>query len=279
MNDQPKKKSSWLKRILIGLGVLAGVIILAVIGLILYLDPIVKSAIEKGAPAALGCKATVGKISVRPLRGQILIQDLKLGSPEGYKEEEMFAIKEFRVKINVASVLGKETEPIVINEIIIHSPKIAYEVVNGKANFEKVMERFPKSDKPDKPKDDKKPARKIIIDHVEFLDGQVNVRAPYTFNHTIPLPLPSVEINDIGRQNNGITAVQAVSAILAQLASTVTELVTGSMKQLEEEAAKILKSAGDVGKAARDAGKNVIDAGKDAVDATKDAVKGLKELF
>jgi hypothetical protein len=281
-------KKSPAKKILRVLGIVAAVVVVVVAGIFVFLDSIIKNAIEQGAPAAIGCKATVEKISVKPFSGRVLVKNLKIASPPGYEEPEMFAIDEFRVKVSVGSVL-KKSGPILVNEVIIHGPKIAYEVVNGKSNFETVMARFPQSDKPEKekPKDDKGPGRKVIIDLVEFKDGQVNVRAGYTLGQTIPLPLPSLTLRDIGRASGGVTAVQAMAHVLGNLASVITNLVTDSMKFITDQASNLAKGAAEAGKAVldagKDAGKAVLDAGKDAgkavLETGKDAVKGLRDLF
>jgi len=258
-----------MKKILKILGVILAAIVLLLIVLLWRIDSVVKTAIEKGAPAALGCKATVEKVSVKPFSGRVMVKNLKLESPEGYKTE-MFTIEEFRVKMDIRSLFKKDSEPIVINEVIIHKPQIAYEVVGSKSNFQVIMDRFPKSDKPDKPtpKDDKKPARKVIIDLVEFRDGQVNVRAPYTLGQTVPLPLPPLKLENIGRNSNGVTAVQAVSNILGSLASCVTDLVTDSAKFIADQAKNLATGALDVGGKA-------IDAATDAVKDAAGAIKGL----
>ena len=270
------KNPKILKRILLSLGFLAAMIVIAVVCLFIFIDSAIKTAIEKGAPAALGCKATVEKVSVKPFKGHVMVKNLKIASPEGYVEPELFAIEEFRVKVDVGSVLKGGDAPIIINEVIVHGPHIAYEVVNGKTNFEKIMERFPKDDTPEKPKDKKAPGRKVIIDLVEFRDGQVNVRAGYTLGYGIPLPLPSLTLKDIGRASGGVTAVQAIASVLGSLASSITELVTSSAKFIGEQAKNLAEGALDAGKAALDAG---ADAGKAVLNTGKSAVEGVKGLF
>ena len=267
------------KRILTGIGIFAAVVVIVIVGAFLFLDSILKGAIEKGAPRIIGCKATVEKISVKPFSGRVLVRNLKIASPEGYVEPELFAIEEFRVKMDVGSVLKGGDKPIVINEVVITGSVISYEVVNGKPNFEKIMERFPKDDAPEKPKDNKKPGRKVIIDRVEFRDGTVNVRAGYTLGYGVPLPLPRLELNDIGRASGGVTAVQAVGNVLGNLTTSVTNLVLDSAKFIEDQAKNFAKGALEVGKdalnAGKEAGKAALDAGKDAVEATGDALKKL----
>ena len=280
-----------MKKILRIIGIVAVVLVVAIIGLFIFLDSAIKTAIEKGAPTVIGCKATVEKVSIKPFSGRVLVKNLVIESPPGYEEPALFAIEEFRVKVDVGSVL-KKSGPIIINEVIIEKPLIAYEVKGSKSNFQHIMERFPKDDAPEKekPKDVKTPGRKVIIDHIKFADGQVNVRAGYTLGYGIPLSLPGLELRDIGRSSNGVTAVQALSNVLGNLASDVTNLVTDSMKFITEQAGNLAKGvtdaakgAVDAGKAAvdatKDAGKAVLDSGKDAADAAKDAVKGIKKLF
>jgi hypothetical protein len=269
------KNPKLLKRILAGLGIFLAVVLILIVGVFVFLDSIIKNAIEKGAPAFLGCKATVEKISVKPFSGRVLVKNLKLASPAGYAEPEMFAIGEFRLKVDVGSVL-KKNGPVVINEIIIHEPLIAYEVVGSKSNFQHLMDRLPKSDAPEKPKDEKKPGRKVIIDRVEFRDGQVNVRAGYTLGYGIPLPLPGLKLTDIGRAGGGVTAAQAVGSILGSLASSVTELVTSSAKFITDQAKNLAEGAAEIGGKAIDA---AADAGKAAAGAVKDAAGAVKGLF
>ena len=265
-----------IKRILIGLGIFAAVVAVVLVGLFIFLDSAIKAAIEKGAPTVIGCKATVEKVSVKPFSGSVRVRNLRIASPEGYEEPELFAIEEFRVKLDVGSLFKKDTEPIVIHEVVILKPLVAYEVVKGKTNFETILARFPKDDAPDKPKDGKKPGRKVILDRVEFRDGQVNVRAGYTLGYGIGLPLPSLELTDIGRKSGGLTAAQAVGYVLGSLASSVTNLVTDSAKFIADQAKNLAEGAVGAGKAVLDAGGK---AGKAALDAGGKAVKGLKELF
>jgi len=265
-----------MKKILKILGVvLAAIVILAAV-LLWRIDSVVKTAIEKGAPRLLGCKASVEKVSVKPFSGRVLVKNLKIASPEGYVEPEMFAIDEFRLKVDVGSVLKGGNAPVIINEVVIYGPKIAYEVVNGKPNFEKITERFPKAEKEEAPKDAKKPGRKVIIDLVEFRDGQVNVRAGYTLGYGIPLPLPGLKLTDIGRAGGGVTAAQAVGSILGSLASSVTELVTSSAKFITDQAKNLAEGAAEIGGKAIDA---AADAGKAAAGAVKDAAGAVKGLF
>ncbi|MCL1888741.1 MAG: hypothetical protein FWF96_07735 [Kiritimatiellaeota bacterium] len=253
-----------LKRVFKGLGVFAALLVVVVAVLLWRVDSVVKNAVEKGAPALLGCAATVEKVSVRFFKGSIMVKNLRLASPAGYEEEAMFAIEELRVKVDVGSVL-KKSGPVVINEIIVHSPVIAYEVVNGKTNFEAVMARFPSAEKTEKPKEEKSPGRKVVIDHVEFRGGQVNVRTAYTLGFGVPLPLPPVELRDVGRASGGVTAVQAFGTVFASLYSTVTDLVFSSADFIKEQAGNLVEGAGKAGKA--------------VIETGKDAIKGIKDLF
>ena len=254
-----------LKRVFKGLGVFAALLVVVVAVLLWRVDSVVKNAVEKGAPALLGCAATVEKVSVRFFKGSIMVKNLRLASPAGYEEEAMFAIDELRVKVDVGSLFKGKSKPVVVNEIIILGPVIAYEVVNGKTNLETVMARFSAAEKTEKPAEGKKPGRKVVIDHVEFRGGQVNVRTAYTLGFGVPLPLPPVELRDVGRASGGVTAVQAFGTVFASLYSTVTDLVFSSADFIKEQAGNLVEGAGKAGKA--------------VIETGKDAIKGIKDLF
>jgi hypothetical protein len=190
---------------------------------------------------------------------------MMIGNPEGYSSDPLFALKEVRVKIDIASLPG--TGPIVIQELAIIKPQVAYEHAGGKSNLEALTAKLSKAEKspaPQPDEKDKKEPRKVIIDLLEFRDGQVLYRSNLTLGKSVPLPLPNLRLTAIGRDKGGIKAVDAVNKVLGELLNLVGTVV-----------AQIGTAALDTGKAAVEAGKQAVADGAETVKAAGAAVKGL----
>jgi len=251
----------WVRRLVkIALGV---VIVLAVVAIValFFLGPVVKTAVNTVGPKMLGVPVEVQAASIRPLGGVVRLAGVRIGNPEGYSDDPLFSLGEVRIDLDMASLPGKR--PIVINELALIEPQVAYEVAGGKSNIEALTANLPKSDKEKEPKEkkEKKEGRKVIIDLLEFRDGQLSYRSKVTLGQAVAMPLPNLKMTEIGRYQGGIEAVEAIGKVLGELLNLVGTVV-----------AQIGTAAIDTGKAAIGAGADVVGAGADAVGAGADAV-------
>ena len=83
---------------LIGIAVvLLVLVVIAVILLVLNLGKVVKIGVEKGGSLVLDVPVTLDDASVSILKGSAGLDGLKLGSPEGFKAPEMFALGHARL--------------------------------------------------------------------------------------------------------------------------------------------------------------------------------------
>lgn len=252
----------------IAVGLVVVLAVLAIIALF-FLGPLVKTSVNTLGPKLLGVPVSVQHVAIQPLSGSLRLEGMMIGNPEGYSSDALFALKEVRVKIDIASLPG--TGPIVIQELAIIEPLVAYEVAGGKSNLEALTAKLAKDEKtpapqpaPQPAQQDKKAPRKVIIDLLEFRDGQVSYRSKMTLGQAVPLPLPDLRLTAIGRDKGGIKAVDAVNKVLGELLNLVGTVV-----------AQIGTAALDTGKAAVEAGKQAVVGGAESVKAAGAAVKGL----
>jgi hypothetical protein len=255
----------FMRRVLkVVVGLVVVLAVLAVIALF-FLGPLVKTSVNTLGPKLLGVPVSVQHVAIQPLSGSLRLEGMMIGNPEGYSKDALFALKEVRVKIDIASLPG--TGPIVIQELAITEPLVAYEVAGGKSNLEALTSKLSKAEKtpaPQPAQQDKKAPRKVIIDLLEFRDGQVSYRSKMTLGQAVPLPLPDLRLTAIGRDKGGIKAVDAVNKVLGELLNLVGTVV-----------AQIGTAALDTGKAAVEAGKQAVADGAETVKAAGAAVKGL----
>jgi len=263
------------RRILKTLLVVVVVLFVLVVGIMLFLGPIIKTAAEKIGPVVLGVPVKVEKVSVNVFNGSFGLKGLRVDNLPGYSSDPLVALGELRVAVNVSSLFGKDA--IEVKEITILDPKFSYEVVKSVSNVDALMAHMQKqapagepaaepaktgTAKKETPVAAQKEARKVIIDHFECRSGEVSFRAGMTFGKAIKIPLPPVVANDIGRKSGGTTTADAIQKMFGEIANGVGKAVIG-----------VAGAVGDVGKTAlggvQDAGSAVKDAGKGAVDKIK----------
>lgn len=267
-------------KIIVGIIVVLLVVLLgAILTLPLTIGPVVKKAAATFGPQALGVSVSIGDVKLRPIAGQLLISDIKIGNPEGYSAKDAFVVKTIDINLKTASLLKGDV--IEIKKILIDAPEISYETKDGLSNFDTMLARAKTAEKSEETKADKdspaqKSKKKVIIDEFVLTGSKVSYASSLTFNKPITLPLPPVRINDIGKESGGASMIEALNqvfgSIVGGLKDAITKLATGSADAIKDVGKGAVDAAGSLGKGAADA------AGA-AGDAVKDTGKKLKGLF
>ena len=245
-------------------GVVVVLALVAVIALF-FLGPVVKTAVNTVGPKVLGVPVEVQGVSIRPLTGVIRLTGMKVGNPDGYSDTPLFSLDQVRVRLDMTSLPG--SGPIVITELAIIEPRVGYEVAKRKSNIAVLTANLPKSDKTKGPKTkqgEKKEARKVIIDLLEFRDGEISYRAKMTLGQAVPLPLSGLRMTGIGREQGGITMVEAVAKVLGELLNVVGTAVANAGT-----------AALGTGKAVFETGTGTVEDGTETVKSFSSAAQGL----
>jgi len=266
------------------LGIIVGVVVALVILLTLVvmfaLGPIIKTAVEQVGPQALGAPVTVEQVKVSPFTGMVHIQGFLIGNPEGFKTPSAVELKQFRVQLKLASLLS---DTIIIEEILIEGPQITLEAGLGGTNIgaiQKNVEAFaggPKEKPAKKPTEEPapestKPAKKVVVEHFLFTGGQVNLSMKLMGGRSLPVPLPTIEMRDIGKDSGGASPAEVIKEITDRIMSTVTD-AAGKVTDLGADA---LKGAGAAAGAALEGGKDAL---KEAGAAASGLLKGVGGLL
>ncbi len=201
----------------IALGVL-GVLAVAALVLGLNLSSIVKKGIETLGPKLTGCPVTVGSVSLSPLTGGGSVQDLVVGNPEGFSDQAALRLGAVRVKVSLRSLL---TERVVVEEITVESPEILYELGLGSSNIGCIQKNLEEGSGDKKAAPEKGPGKKVQIDHILVKDGRIRLGTKLLGGKAVPIPLPDVEMRDIGKDDGGVSMAQSVSIFFGRLAAGV----------------------------------------------------------
>lgn len=252
-----------MKKILLIVGV---VIVVLFIVVALFLGNIVKAALETAGPKIAGVPITVEHVRVRPLTGKIHIKGLIIGNPEGFHTPSAMELGQFKANIKMGSLF---TDTIVINEILIEAPEITYEKSLRSSNLSTLQDNLApnKTGEPALEEDAKKPKekaadKKVIIEDFQLNDAKVHVTITALGGKKMTLPLPDIQMTDIGKDTGGTDIQEVISEIFNSITTAVGDAVTSS--------------GAVAGDALKDAGGKLKDVGGDAAGSIK---KGLGGLF
>lgn len=249
----------WLKRI--GLGVLIFVVVLVVVFNV-WRARFLKGIIEAGGPALLGVPVKVDSIDYRLLRGLVQVKGLVVGNPEGFKTEKAIGLGEVTVEIVPRTVFSRT---LIINRIYVNAPDITYEVGLGKSNIGKMLEHMegsaPKTAeaKPEPATDKKSGGKKVIIRDLLIENGHVRLSATFAGGAAAPIPLPTVHMTDVGKEEEGgASVVDVAKKVLGSVLGAVTSVASGAVSAVGDGAKAVEGGAVKAGQAVGEGAGKVI---------------------
>ncbi|MHC4480821.1 MAG: DUF748 domain-containing protein [Planctomycetota bacterium] len=293
-----------VRRIVIVVAVV--LVLVLVVGLLVVgnLDGLVETGVEKGGTLVLGVPTELEAASVSLLGGEVGLDGLTLGSPEGFDAPQMFELAHAHTTVDVGSLTSDE---IVVHEVVVDGAEVTLELAGGKTNWGVLMGRLKSEAPPEKEEEKAAAGRKIRIDRVAFTGGKIKLAA-IPVAGSVSVPLPDVEVKDLRTaEGKGVTVKKALADViqslytsilvavkdvvpaeqLAELSRELESLVGEAGAKLREAgaaageavkggAAETEKAVGEVGEAAKEAGK---DAGEAVKGAAEEAGKALKGVF
>lgn len=256
----------------------AAIAIVAILFIVLELaaGPIVKGSAKAAGPMLLGADISISNANVHVLSGKIDLGGMVVGPVEGF-EANLFEMETFKIDMDTMSVL-RSSGPIVIHEIAIEDPVVTYELKGLRSNLQALLDKLgadkEKEKEKDEGKDEGKEGRKVVIEHFLFKGGRVRVAVLH--GKGVVVPLPTIELKDIGAKNGGVTGVEATFQV-------IESIVTGTLKAVAEVIGDVgslaVEGVEAVGGAAIDGAKAVGDAAVEGAKAIGGAAaKGIKAI-
>jgi hypothetical protein len=295
---KPKKK--WIRKTLKWLisGII-GLIILAAGGIYYaynYYDwqSIVRDLVHQQGTAVVGTDVNIGSIKLSLTNGNGSVSNITVANPKGYSQKNIIKLGDVSVSVDKESIikLAKETaqksgpkvKTVVINEIRVSKPEVTYELMNlSKNNSDDIMANIKKntasnSKQPQKPAKESDVQYNVAIKKVVIADGTATVAANLLgASQSLSLGLPTITINNLGTEKQGITIEDGLARIFQEILKTTTSVVS------KADLSGILGGVGDLAGTAVDtagkaAGAAVDTAGKAAGAATEGVSKGVKGI-
>ena len=299
MSSENKTPKKWGYKILKWLILtILGLIILIIGGIYCvynYYDwkSLVRNIVHEQGSAAVGTDVNIGNIDLSLKNGYGSVNNITVANPKGYSQKYIIKLDGIAINVDKDSVIklaketaqksGSKVKTVVINEIRINKPEVAYELMSLKqnnaddilANIKKNTATTAKSPQTETKSDIE---YKVAIKKVVVANGVATVAANLLgSSKSLSLNLPNITINNLGTEKQGITIEDGLARVFQEILKTTTSVVA------KADLSSVLSGVGDLANTAKDtAGKAasaaVDSAGKAAGAATDNLTKGVKGL-
>jgi hypothetical protein len=179
------------------------VVVVGVLVLVGKINPIVKGGVEKAGPTILKAPVTLDAVNISFFSGSGELKGLTIGNPEGFKTAHAFSMDRLKIDLDVKSVTS---DKIHIKNIIINSPSIIFEGSFGKSNLSQLQANAAEfsgaGDDGAEKESSSGDSKKMIVDHIMIDNGSISVSMGILQGQKLTVPLPKIELNDIGKEKD-----------------------------------------------------------------------------
>ncbi|MCH6256378.1 AsmA family protein [Puniceicoccaceae bacterium K14] len=218
------------------------------------------AGVETYGPDVTQTEVTLESVNLSAFSGKGAITGFVVGNPEGFSTEHAIKLDDFQIDLKPASVIS---DKIVINEIIIDGPQIIYETNSEfKTNIGTILKNVESfagsSDASEEAEeqDSEGSEKKLEIGLFRLSNAKVQVVNPLLGGDGLSLELPVIELEDLGKGEEGMTIADVMKKVLA---SVNQETITA-----------MSKNGGDLGN-------QVEEVGKKAKESVGNLLKGFKK--
>jgi hypothetical protein len=230
-----------IKRIVLVVIVL---IIVALIGLYVSLNSVVRATVAREGTASLNVPTTLNSATLEPFAGKVSLGDLEVGPIPNFSAPHIFSVNGLSVAVTYGQLFGN---PIHINKIVIDNPQLVVEQSNLKLNIQALMDQ--PSQTPTSSSTSSSQPLKLIIDELDVNNAQVSFLPglPGVLN-PMNVAVPSVVLKNIGNADNSqngaaikdvvmqtITAVAGKAGSSGGLPPDLTKALSGGLGQVAQQ--------------------------------------------
>jgi hypothetical protein len=267
---------------------LLGLAVAGAVCLFFFLDVIVGKAIETGCTRALGVETSVGLVRVGLVTGTFSARRFRIDNPPGFETDHFFSFRRIHFEIPPDSL---KQDTIVVPLLEIDGVEVALETVNGKKNYEVILdnlERFSNSGSADPnaepPSADDEGSGKEFVIHeavIRNITASIDVGTAGVKAGRVTVEIPELRLRpnkETGSAEASVAQVTEVivTAVLIGIAKKApAELAKGLFKGLGGLTSVTLEIPGALATGAGSVGGAAVKLGEGALDA----VKGLGGLF
>ncbi len=204
--------------------VIAGMVLLLVFSK--FIGSGIKAGVETFGPEVTQTPITLKSVDLSVFSGSGAISGLVVGNPEGYNTPHVIKLERFSMKLQPMSVFS---DKIVINEIIIEGPEFIFETGVGlaKSNIGTILaniEEFTGPSDAEPEEEESGSLKNVQIDLLRITGGNVKVSNKLLGGHALTVPLPDIELTDIGANDDGTTFGESIKIVFQAINQGIVPL-------------------------------------------------------
>ncbi len=207
--------------------IVGAVVLVVLILAVCFAGVLVKVGGENIGPLVTGGPLKIGWASLNVFTGRIVMHNVVVGNPKGFTSKNIVIAKRIVVDADMRTIFNKK---LTLEEVTVKGVEVYYEqhltesnlsaLQNNVANFQKKLGLSP---------DPKAKPKKLQVNKLSLTDINVNL---VVSKAAAPMPIPSIELKDLGTDPEGITPVEVVGKVLDKLTAGVVSSLGASIKSL-----------------------------------------------
>lgn len=219
----------------------------------LSLESVVEKGVETIGSQVLGVKVEIGSVGLSLMGGELTIKDFKVGNPKGYNAPCALDVGYVHVDIVPTSLLSGKIR---VEEIAVDGVNTSYEqgltssnISEIKSSIDSYTKLIPKGGE-SKAKESSG-GKRLQVDKVSIKNVNVAFSAK-GLNAPVKIPVPDIEMRDLGKDEDGIgageLAVEIMNGLLGGIFKAVKSGVSGVSDLVGDGAGSVVdgvKSGGE----------------------------------
>ncbi len=246
------KKMKVIKRVLI---VAPVVLIIVLVVVYVFLNSIVRSAAREILPKVTGTPCEIENVSINLFAGNATVEGLIIGNPEGFHTDSAFDIPNITATFSLKSLF---TDTVLIQEMVIENPLVTYELGIRGSNLGQIKRHA------EQRSEDSEPGKRVEIDRFIMTGGRARVASKDLGLLQATVPLPDIEVLNIGKHER--LDVYAAADILLSAVLSVTDNAVKASEFIAAELRSLGATLEGLGRGILDEGRGIIDEGRGLID-------------
>jgi hypothetical protein len=264
------------KKLLLVLTILLAMPLVALLGVVVMIDSVVRAGTEKAASLALKVPARLEGASIK-YAGRATLTRFEIGNPAGYKEPRAAAFQEFQAVLRTRSLFE---DVIDVQEVLVAKPDLTIEFVGMKSNWAVLMDNLASmgsgpEDERRSGKSDADSGKRFRVERLRVEGATVRFRSDLIPGGAYTLTLPAIELTGIGDRPGGASMAQVLGSLLHALGGEAARSQENHLPQQLLDSFKN-EAAGSAKKALDFTGQQLKDAGKAIQQELKDLLAPKK---
>ncbi len=192
-------------------------VVVAVGIVVLLIDPMAKSAVEKGGQYALGVPTNLDRMNIYLLRGEMTMDGLNISNPEGFDTPHLMDSGRFDLGVDTGSIF---TDTVVVKKFILDGLDLNVEQKVPKSNVSVVLENIRRLGGDGKEKKPEK-GKNVKVDEILIKNVTAHFHLTAGIKERVDVKVPEIRLKNVSTGEGGAAVAQVIRRVLPAVIEAV----------------------------------------------------------